>query len=110
MDACDENFYEMSYFLRDISKSKKTLKADYILFDGNDMYYLEYCSAHLQFYMNILKEKGININFKDYRDLDTGNKVMTSDSNIKKYLLKHYNYSIINMDGNIEAYLIKGKI
>lgn len=96
-----EDFYEISYFLKDAIKGKFDLNNQYLIYDGYN--------AHIQFYLNILNDKGTQISFKNWRNLNPLDIVIVPQNNMKQYVEKHYKYDIINKNGNILTYKIYGR-
>lgn len=90
----DKEFYEIGYFLQDAVKGKCDIDGYYLLFDGYN--------AQIQFYLNILNDKGINISFKDWKNLDSGDKVITYQNNVKQYINEHYTFEKISEIVNVQ--------
>ncbi|HLW29489.1 MAG TPA: glycosyltransferase family 39 protein [Brumimicrobium sp.] len=93
-------FYEIGYYLKDAVKGKHDLNNKFVLYDG---YY-----AQNLFYLNILNDKGVNVQFKDWTKLDTNDIVIAHQEEVKEYLEEHYNYEIIHTEGNVITYKIYG--
>lgn len=93
-----EEFYEISYFLKDATKGKYNLNNQFLLYDGYDV--------QLLFYIHILNDKGIKIARKDWKKLVSGDVVITNQNQIKEYLKKTYNCKLLESHGNIEVYQI----
>jgi len=101
----EENIYEaadydLSYFLRDALKGKHDLNDKFILFQG-------YFAHHL-FYLNLLKDKGVRIELKDWTNLSAGNIVIVKEEELKQYVQDHYKFEIIQDQGNVVTYKING--
>ncbi len=97
----DKDFYEIGYFLKDAVKNKYDLNHTYLLYEGYDTQNL--------FYLKILNDKGVDVNFKNWKDLSAKDIVITHQNNIKKYLEENYEYEQIPIRGNIVKYKIYGK-
>lgn len=96
----EAKFYELSYFLKDALKGKHNVNDQYILYDG---YY-----AHYLFYINLLKDKGVNIDFKDWTKLQSKDLVVVQQVELKQYIEEHYTYEEIHNEGNLTTYKING--
>jgi len=96
----DKEFYQVSYFLKDAVKSKRSVKDHYLCYDGY--------RAHLLFYVNILNEKNQNVGFKDWHNLQSGDRIIASQSNVQADIESKYSYELIGVVNNIKEYKIAG--
>jgi len=99
--AHDKDAYEIGYYLKEALRKKHYLNGAYLLYDG---YY-----AQNQFYVHILNDRGVRIDFKDYDKLEDGDVVIASQSNIKQYIEANYSSEVIKTNGNIVTYKIHGR-
>lgn len=96
-----KEFYEIGYYLKDAIKGEYNLDGKYLLFDGY--------KAHNRFYLNILNDKGVKISFKNWKELDKGNVVITSQNNVKEYVEQHYKHEVLSEKGIVKTYKIHGR-
>lgn len=95
----EKEFYEVTYFLRDALNGKHNL-------DGTDFLYDGY-GAHNLFYINLLKDQGVNISPKEnWRQLDSNDKIIACQNNVKQYLETHYEYEKLYSEGVVQMYKI----
>ncbi|WP_159038469.1 ArnT family glycosyltransferase [Brumimicrobium mesophilum] len=93
-------FYELGHYLQDAARGRIDINNTFVLYDGYN--------AHNLFYIKILNDKGIKTEFKDWKNLDSGDKVIAQQKHLKEYLIKHYKYEIIFQKGNVVTYKIYG--
>ena len=94
-------WHEMAYFLKNaISDDGYDLQNHFYL---NDEY-----NPQNDFYLEILKIKGVNINEKDYKKLAGGDNVFTNENTIKDYIKNNYDVTEVFTKGKISIYKIKG--
>ena len=82
-------------------KEKKQGDNFFITYDGY--------GAHIRFYINILNDKGKNIDFKEKEDLEAGDITLCSQGGAKKYINEKYEYKILEEYHNAVMYEITGK-
>lgn len=97
----EKDFYEIGYFLKDAIKGKQDVNGFYFLYDGPWGY-----NAHNKFYLKILQDKGVGISFKDWKNLDKGDKVIAHQREVKDYIIMNYAHDIINVTGNVTKFKI----
>lgn len=97
----EEEFYEIGYFLKSAIKGQYDLNDKYILYDGYN--------AHVAFYLHALNHKGVNVSFKDWQKLDTGDTVVAYQNQVKQYVEENYEFDKIYTRGNIATYVIGEK-
>src|SRR5690606_12823316 len=97
----DKDFYEIGYFLKDAVKGKYNLNNQYLLYDGYN--------AHNLFYLNVLNDKGTQISFKHWENLNAMDIAIAFQNNVKQYVEDHYNHEIIQAKGNVVTYKINGR-
>jgi 4-amino-4-deoxy-L-arabinose transferase-like glycosyltransferase len=100
-DPALNGFYDVTYFLKDALKGKQEVADCLFLFDDYN--------AHNFFYINILQDKGININYGDWRYLNAGDKAIVSQENVKQYIADNYEYEVLLTYGTAVKYQINGR-
>ena len=98
--------YELCYFLQEAVNGEHNLNnyfLAYNYFPGWENY-----DAPYRIYLKILQDKGINIAYKDCRELNVNDKVIVFDKKIKKYIDDSYNFVITNEYKNTFIYKIYG--
>ncbi|MEQ1733606.1 MAG: glycosyltransferase family 39 protein [Bacteroidia bacterium] len=95
-------FYNMSYYLKNAVKQKENITNHYICYDGY--------GAHLQLYVHILNENNQHVAFKDWHTLTNGDKIITSQKQVQKYIESNYATQTVTNDtiNNIKIYTING--
>jgi hypothetical protein len=93
-----EDFYRISYYLRDILNGKRNRDNFTILYD-------EY-PAPIMFYVNSLNDKGKNIALRANKEVKTGEIVLTSQNNMKEFLENKYDFNIVEVFENVNVYEI----
>lgn len=91
-------FYEIGYYLKDALKGRYDLDGKRLLYDG-------YRAQNL-FYINILRDRGVQVGFSDWRQLEPGEVVFTQQEKIKQYLAEHYETDTLEVVGNVVTYKI----
>jgi hypothetical protein len=94
----DANFYRTSYYLRDIRREKRQEDNFIILYDNY--------AAHINFYVNLLNEKGKNISLRKSKEVKTGEVVLTVQEETKKFLEENYECKILETFHNLRLYEI----
>jgi 4-amino-4-deoxy-L-arabinose transferase-like glycosyltransferase len=84
----DVDSYSTSYFLKDAVKGKHDLDGFNILYDG-------VMNTHLLFYVNVLNDQGKDIDFKDWNELESGDRVITHQDHIKDFIKQNFTYTVI---------------
>jgi 4-amino-4-deoxy-L-arabinose transferase-like glycosyltransferase len=100
----EKDFYEIGYYLKDAIKGKQAVDG-YFLLDDSPWGY----NPHIKFYVVILQDKRVNISFKDWKNLNNGDRVITHQKNIKDYIIMNYTHDVINQTGNITKFNIYGR-
>jgi len=95
-------FFEIGHYLKDAVKEKHSVNNYFLLYDGYN--------AHNKFYLNILNDNGVKIEFKDWTNLNDGDKVIVCQQNVKEYINNNYLYEVIENINNISKYRIISKI
>lgn len=78
----DKDFYEISYYLRDGLRGVHNLNNKTLCYDGYH--------AQLDFYLNLMNEKGTNVHLKDWTKVQPGEVVFTYQDTIKSYLNQNF--------------------
>ncbi len=94
----DKNFYNIGYYLQEVIKGN-------ILLNNTCFIYDSYCPQNL-FYIKVLKNKGVNILFKDAKFLKNNEVVISYKTSIEEYLRTNYNLELIAENGSINRYKI----
>ena len=97
----NKEFYQISYFLKDAVSSKYSIKDYHLCYDG--------WNTQLLFYVNLLNDAHQNINFKDWNSLESGDKVIASQSNVQLVIENKYSYELVDSVNNVKQYKINGK-
>ena len=92
--------YMLGTFLREATKGKRDLDGYYVLYDG--------FRQHNTFYVEILQKQGVNIDFKNWEELDVGDTVIAHQSLVKNYVTLNYDYEILEKYENLLTYRING--
>lgn len=93
--------YNLSYFLKKASVGKEDCNNYFLLHEG-------YGGQNL-FYINILKDKGINFSTKDWTKLEAGDMVIVHQQNIQDYVNNTYHCELIWQKDNVIKYKINAK-
>ncbi len=97
----EKKFYEIGYFLQDALRGKEDVDGYYVMYDG-------YNTQNL-FYLKALQTKGVAIDFKDWKALDPGDKVIAHQPQVKEYIEEHYSFRLTEKDNNIFKYKINAR-
>ena len=96
-------YYKLSNYLQEAVKNNNTsLDSSLIIYDANTI-------AHIQFYINLLREKGIDISLSTYPDISTHNKVIVAQDEIGNLIETYYNYELTDKEGSIRKYRLLGR-
>jgi len=93
--------YKITYFLRDLVENKQHV---------NDQYIVDYDIESIvssKFYLKILRERGIKVNYVNHKKLLTGTIITTANDTVKKYIQNNYAYSKLETSNNCTTYVIK---
>ena len=93
--------YKIGYYIKDAIKGKHDI-------DGQTIVYKGY-KAHILFYLEMLEDKNIHLKIKNVEDLSKNEVAIISQKEIKKYIEKNYDNSVLAVDRNIITYEIHGK-
>lgn len=91
----DKDNYTVSYFLKDALKGKYDI-ADHIIF------YKGY-HAHLLFYKHLLTSRGINVALEESPEFKSGDRVIISQAETGRYIIKHFKYEPLMTDRNLKV-------
>ncbi len=97
----NREFYALSYYLRQAVKREHDLSGQHLL-------YPDY-KAHLLFYVHLLNDHGMPVDFKKQEDLKTGDIAIASNYKVKKYVEEHYEYKILRDKFPLKTYEIHGR-
>ena len=96
----DEDFYEISYYLKEAVDGKHDLDGKYLVYKGYD--------AHNLFYLNILNDRGVDVRIESWRMLGEGDQIVTYQENVKQYIEDRYFWEVTSKYGRVWNYNIKG--
>lgn len=88
----------MSYHLQEGLKHPETLDHTSIVYKGYN--------TQLIYYVNLLNDKNIAINFKDLENLSPGDTVILTQEEVDTILPKLYNYQLLNDKDYVKTYII----
>lgn len=98
----EEDLYRIDYYLKDAIDGKYDLNGYTLL--QNDY------GAHNLFYINILRDKGVNVGYKyDWKNINVNDMVIAHQQEVKDYITKNYSVDVIKSYYNIFFYKINGK-
>ena len=98
----DTGFYAISDYLKKAVKGEVDVNNHFVAFDGYN--------AHIKFYLIMLNEKGVNINFKNWAELNSGDKVVIGQYHLKDNIQNNYEVEILNYEEPLITYNIKRRI
>ena len=99
----EEELYRIDYYLKDAIDGKYNLNGYTLL--QNDY------GAHNQFYINILRDKGVNINYRyDWKNINVNDIIIAHQQEVKVYINQKYSVELIYNYYNIFIYKINGKL
>lgn len=75
-------FYAISYYLQDVLDGKKEINGYGIVYDDY--------TAHIDFYLKVLKSKNVLVNIKNKDELQPGDKIIVGETKTKEYIEKNY--------------------
>jgi len=94
--------HQVLYVLRDGLHGRRNLDG-YILMDTGP-------TAHTMFYMNLMKDKGIDIARKKKENLAPGDKVIAYQPDVKNFIEENYNVVILEEQSYVRIYQIEKKL
>ncbi|MFO7613343.1 MAG: glycosyltransferase family 39 protein [Bacteroidales bacterium] len=94
--------HEILYVLRDGLHGRRDLDGYILLHAGP--------KAHTMFYMNLMKDKGIDIARKEKDRLNPGDKVIAYQPDVKKFIEENYNIVILEEQSYVRIYQIEKKL
>jgi len=97
----DKTFYKIEYYLRDALNGKKNVQGEYVVYAGYN--------ANILFYIRLLQDNGVKVNFKSRTKLDDGDLIIVSQNYMKHFIEKNYSFETIKTEGNIVFYKILAK-
>lgn len=97
-----QEFYNISYFMKDAVESDKDLDGYNIIYEGYN--------GHLYYYVKLLNKKGQNIKVASKDILQGNEKVIADQKETKSHIQENFEYQIIEKYKNIFQYkLLNGK-
>ncbi len=97
----DVDYYSIGYFLREGIRDNRDFNGQKLLFGGYH--------AHVLFYLNILNDKGQNIQFADIRTIEKGDEIIVYQDEIKAKLEKNYIFEKLYTQNKIDIVRIDGR-
>ncbi len=97
----DVDFYELTHFLQRSAKGKHDLDGTFIAFDGY--------RAHNLFYVELLNHRGVDVSFKDWKDLEPGDVVVAQQQEVKEEIINRYHAEVEESHGGVVTYRIHGE-
>lgn len=94
----NQSYYALGYYLKDALRGKHDVQDKFVLYDGYNYQF--------HFYINLLQEEAIRVNFKDWKKLEAGDEVIMSQESMIKNLKDLYNLEFISQEGHITQYII----
>ncbi|MBN1820043.1 MAG: hypothetical protein JW833_04985, partial [Prolixibacteraceae bacterium] len=102
----DQDFYYISYYLRDQVENNKILKNCYVL-QPEDLGLspgIPFHLSHMIFYTNILISRGSNIRFIPKELCKSESQVITNSQPCKKYIDENFESEVVESYKNVEVY------
>jgi 4-amino-4-deoxy-L-arabinose transferase-like glycosyltransferase len=97
------SFYHLSDYLRKANcESDTSLNGSLIIYNSETV-------AHVQFYINLLAEKGIHVSLTTFPDINSHNKVIVAQKSTQDLVETFYNYELIEGDGIVRKYRLLGR-
>ena len=106
--AMEKRFYELGYYLKDATKGLYDLNDTHVLYHA-DTALNRGINAHIQFYIHMLNQKGIDVSLKDWRKLAPGDVAVAYQPAVKEYVERHYLNKKIYTKGNVITYYVSAK-
>jgi 4-amino-4-deoxy-L-arabinose transferase-like glycosyltransferase len=101
-DKEDDSKYDVTYYLRSAFEERRNVEGYSYVSTNYD--------AHNQFYLLKLRdEKNSTISNKGHKDLETGDKVIVDQDDLKDYITTHYDTHTLEEYKTVRVYEIKGK-
>jgi 4-amino-4-deoxy-L-arabinose transferase-like glycosyltransferase len=97
----DSEFYHIEYYLRSTVRGEADIKGMDLVYQGYD--------APTLFYLNILKERGVTVNYRQMHELKERDVVIACEDTVKNYLRNHYRYEERQAVGAVFIYTITGR-
>ena len=99
-NSWEREFYEIGNYLKKALNGREgaALDGKFLLYDG-------YKAQNL-FYVKALNGNGIQIAFKDWKELDKGDLVIACQENVKQYIQQHYVFELVEARKNVVTYKI----
>jgi 4-amino-4-deoxy-L-arabinose transferase-like glycosyltransferase len=89
----DSKFFDLGYYLKDAIKGNQYVDGYFIIFSDYN--------AHLDFYVKILKEKGVNVSFKNQKNLEIGDVIIVQHIVDKINIESNYVTETISETGSV---------
>ncbi len=99
----DISLYEVSYYLRDALMNGIDLNNQTLLIEE-----CEYRPVEL-FYVELLKDKGVNISVENLEEMKVGQIVFTGEGETNDFIRNNYLHTVLYSKGSIVTYKLHGK-
>ena len=86
----------MGHYLKKAVQGKHDLNGKYILYDGYE--------AHNLFYVNILRDQGVHVDFKNESQIRPGDVLIAPQEQGKKYIHDNFIYKELEAEGHVVTY------
>lgn len=101
-DDLMRNYHSIGYYLRDMLNETRQAEDCHVCFNG-------YFAQNL-FYVNLLKEKGIDIDYETkWEDLEVNDIVIVTQIGIKEDIENNYGFELLDSIDNLNKYKITSK-
>lgn len=94
----DGDFFDLGYYLKDAIRGQHNLNGTHVAYTG--------INTNNLFYVYILQDKGVNIDFKDHTALAVGDQIVASQKELKAYIEDHYSFQLTDTIGSVARYTI----
>jgi len=84
----ERDTYIMSHYLRNALRGKHDLQDTYVLYEGYN--------TMMMVYLHQLRDQGVNTEYRYFKTLKPGDKVVTYQPQIKEYLLEHFDAEVVS--------------
>lgn len=100
-------WYRVSYFLQDALRNDRDLNGFKVVYSRFLGHY-DGQTPHIQFYIDLLSEKGMDISYENWQKLKSGDKIICTLTDYNTIIKDHYNCEILsqNKKNNIGTFII----
>jgi 4-amino-4-deoxy-L-arabinose transferase-like glycosyltransferase len=97
----EKGYYGMSEYFKYSLRKQNYIDGSFAVTEG----YV----PHISFYEYVFRQKGQSVIFADKDDLQSGNRVIADQEEVKSYIEHHYTHEVTDQYGSTNIYLIKGR-